>query len=80
MNAGFARKAISDDLRELLYFCGLIDNWHCKTKEVDSKGKPCYRLQTDVGDIIVYSPSSIYLKGTRFKSLLSIRHELFKYL
>lgn len=80
MNAAFIRKLVSDDLRETLFFCGLIKDWHCKTKETDTKNKTFYRLDTTIGDIFVYGPKQIYIQGQKFSSIDLVRQELSKYL
>jgi hypothetical protein len=80
MNAAFNRKMVSDELRETLFFCGLIKDWHCKIKEVDSKNKPRYRLETTIGDIFVYGPKQIFIKDQKLSSMFLVRQELYKYL
>jgi hypothetical protein len=80
MNNAFLRKLASDDLRETLMFCGLVDSPDCKTKSVDSKGKTRYVFNTYIGDIIVYGHNSIYIKGKRFPSMNQVKYELIKYL
>jgi len=80
MNAAYIRKMVSDELRETLFFCGLIKDWHCKTRETDSKNKTRYRMETTIGDIFVYGPRQIYFKDQKFSSLDSMRQELGRYL
>ena len=79
INAAFARKMCSDELRETLMWCGFAKEYHCKTKEVDSKGKPRYRLDTKLGEILVYGPKSIYMRGKKYTSLNMVRYELGRY-
>ena len=76
MNAGYFRMLVSEELRETFFWCGLIKSWNCKTKEIDSKNKPFYRLQTGLGDVLVYGPRAIYMKGEKFTSVDSIKQEL----
>lgn len=80
MNEAFLRKLISDEVRETLMFCGFVDSYHCKTKELDSKGKTRYTFQTNIGPVMVYGSKSIYVNGKRFPSITQARNELGKYL
>jgi len=80
MNAAYLRKLISDELRETLLFCGFVENYDCKTKEVDKKGKTRYRFETEIGPVYVYSQKAIYINGKKFPSLTQARVELGKYL
>jgi hypothetical protein len=70
MNNAFARKLVADELRETLAFCGLIEEWHCKTKEVDKSGKTFYTLDmSKLGKIKVYSPKFILINDVKVTSL-----------
>lgn len=80
MNDAYLRKLISDELRETLLFCGLVHEYHCKTKEVDKAGKTRYRFDTEIGPMFVYSAKSIYINGKRFPSLTQARVEIGKHL
>ncbi len=80
MNDAYLRKLISDELRETLLFCGFVDTYHCKTKEVDKNGKTRYRFDTTIGPMFVYSSKSIYICGKRVPSLTQARVEIGKYL
>ena len=74
MNNAFARKVVADELRETLAFCGLIEEWHCKTKEVDKSGKTFYTLDmSNLGKIKVYSPRFILINDVKVKSLREAR-------
>ncbi|NBP03006.1 MAG: hypothetical protein EBU90_23415 [Proteobacteria bacterium] len=79
MNSAFARKFVSDELRESLLWCGLVDNYHCKTKKVEG-GKTYYELETKIGKVYVYSPNSIKINNERVKSLTQAKQLLVKYL
>jgi len=76
MNNAFMRKIVSDELRETLIFGGIVDDYHCKTKEVDSKGKTRYRFETMIGEILVYGPKAIYIMGNKFDSLAKAKQEV----
>jgi len=80
MNEAFLRKVISDEVRETLMFCGFVENFHCKTKEVDKNGKTRYTFNTNIGPVMVYGSKSIYVNGKKFPSLTQARNELGKYL
>lgn len=80
MNDAYLRKLISDELRETLLFSGLVNEYHCKTKEKDSKGKTRYTFITKIGPMYVYSSKSIYINGKKFPSLTQARVEIGKYL
>ena len=80
MNAAYFRKLVSDEIRETFFWCGLLSSWDCKSKETDTKNKPFYRLQTGLGDVLVYGPKSIYVQGQKFSSIDLVRQELSKYL
>jgi hypothetical protein len=70
MNNAFARKMVADELRETLALCGLIEEWHCKTKEVDKSGKTFYTLDmSKLGKIKVYSPKFILINDVKVTSL-----------
>ena len=74
MNNAFARKMCADELRETLAFCGLIEEWHCKTKEVDKSGKTFYTLDmSKLGKIKVYSPKFILINDVKMTSLREAR-------
>ena len=74
MNNAFARKMVADELRETLAFCGLIEEWHCKTKEVDKSGKTFYTLDmSKLGKIKVYSPKFILINDVKMTSLREAR-------
>ena len=79
MNANWLRKIISDEIRETFMFCGFVDNYHCKTKEKDSKGKTRYRLSTALGDVLIYGPKAIYVSGQKYPSVSSMKDGLIKY-
>jgi hypothetical protein len=79
MNAAYFRKLVSDEIRETFFWCGLLSSWDCKSKETDTKNKPFYRLQTGLGDVLVYGPKSIYLKDKKHVSVDSIKQELKRY-
>jgi hypothetical protein len=76
MNASYFRKLVCDELRETFFWCGLLSSWDCRSEDVDSKGKPFYRLQTGLGDVLVYGPKSIYLNDKKHVSIDSIKQEL----
>lgn len=80
MNDAYLRKLISDEMRETLLFSGLVQDYHCKTKEKDSSGKTRYRFDTEIGPVFVYSSKSIYINGKRFPSLTQARVEIGKHL
>lgn len=80
MNNGFLLKITSDELRETLYFCNLIADFNCKIKEKDEKGKTRYRLKTLIGDIYVYSPKVIYIKGNKFTSIDNFKRALIPFI
>jgi len=80
MNEAYLRKLISDEVRETLMFCGFVDSYHCKTKELDNKGKTRYTFKTSIGPVMVYGSKSIYVNGKRFPSITQARYELGKYL
>jgi hypothetical protein len=80
MNENYLRKLISDEVRETLLFCGMVENYHCKTKEVDKNGKTRYTFNTTIGPVFVYGSKSIYVNGKRFPSLTQARIEIGKYL
>jgi hypothetical protein len=81
MNTAFARKMVSDDLRETLMFAGLVDDYHCKTKVLDNKGKTKhYELKTHFGTCKVVSPKIIYVNDKKFTSLYQARKEIYKWL
>lgn len=70
MNANWFRKLVSDELREMILWAGLADKYEgIKSKETDKKGKTFYRLTTNIGDIIVYSPKVIYVNGYKCHSV-----------
>lgn len=70
MNANWFRKLVSDELREMVLWAGLADKYEgMKSKETDKKGKTFYRLTTNIGDIIVYSPKVIYVNGHKCHSV-----------
>jgi hypothetical protein len=78
MNAAYGRKIVSDELRETLMFCGLIEDFHCKTRVTE--GRAHYRLDTKVGPMYVYSPRSFDINGEKAKSLNEVKYLLIKYL
>lgn len=78
MNAAYGRKIASDELRETLMFCGLVDEYHCKTKVTE--GRAHYRLDTKVGPMYVYSSRSFVINGEKAKSLHEAKFLLIKYL
>lgn len=80
MNKNYLRKLISDEMRETLLFCGFVEDFHCKTKEVDQKGKTRYRFETTIGTICVYDVKSIYINDKKFPSLTQAKYELGRYL
>jgi len=80
MNEAYLRKLTSDEVRETLMFCGFVDTYHCKTKELDKNGKASYTFKTNIGPVIVNGSKSIYVNGKRFPSLTQARYELGKYL
>ena len=80
MNDAYLRKLISDELRETLMFCGMVNDFHCKTKEKDQKEKTRYRFETSIGTMLVYSSKSIYINGKKFNSITQARAEIGKYL
>ena len=80
MNEAYLRKLTSDEVRETLMFCGFVDTYHCKTKELDKSGKTRYTFNTNIGPVMVYGSKSIYVNGKRFPSLTQARYELGKYL
>ena len=75
MNAAYFRMLVADELRETFFWCGL-SSWNCKTKEIDSKNKPFYRLQTGLGDVLVYGPRAIYMKDKKYASIDDVKQEL----
>jgi hypothetical protein len=80
MNANYLRKLVSDDLREVLMFLGLVKEYHCKTKVLDKKGKPeYYSFDTYVGECRVYSSKTIYINNIKCHSLDAARRELYRY-
>ena len=80
MNENYLRKLISDEMRETLLFCALVNDYHCKSKEVDKNGKTFYNFNTTIGPVLVYGSKSIYVNGKRFPSLTQARAEIGKYL
>jgi len=80
MNANWLRKIVSDEVRETFMFCGFVEDYHCKTKEKDSKGKTRYRLSTVLGDVLIYGPKTIYIGKEKFSSVSSMKDGLIKYL
>lgn len=80
MNASYHRKIVSDEFRETLIFCGLVDNYHCKTKEKDKKGATRYSFDTKLGNIYIYSPKSIYIHNKKLNSLYAAKQYLVNYL
>lgn len=78
MNAAYLRKIVSDELRETLMFCGLVKDYHCKTKVTE--GKAHYRFDTNVGPMYVYSSRSFDINGEKAKSLFEAKQLLIKYL
>lgn len=79
MNAAYFRKLVSDEIRETFFWCGLLPSWNCKSKDVDSKGKSYYRLNTNIGDVLIYGPKSIFLNDKKHTSVDSIKQELKQY-
>jgi hypothetical protein len=81
MNANWFRKLVSDEIREMLMWAGLADNYHSiKTKEVDSKGKTFYRLKMNCGEILVYSNKALYVNSYKCHSVNECkRHIQFHY-
>jgi hypothetical protein len=81
MNNAYARKMVSDELRETLMFAGLVDDYHCKTKVLGSDGKTRhYELKTHFGTCKVVSPKNIYVNDKKFTSLYLARKEIYKFL
>ena len=82
MNANWYRKLISDELREMLMWAALADNYDSiKTKETDKKGKTFYRLKMSKGEILVYSPKVIYVNEHKCHSIGECkRHIQYKYI
>lgn len=77
MNANWLRKLVSDEIREVLMWAGLADNYHSiKTKEVDKKGKTFYRLKMNCGEILVYSPKAIYVNKYRCSSVSECKRQI----
>lgn len=77
MNNAFARKLVADELRETLAFCGLIEEWHCKTKEVDKSGKTFYTLDMNkLGKIKVYSPKFILINDFKVTSVSEAKRHI----
>lgn len=79
MNKAWARKFVSDELRETFIFSDLVDNYHCKTKKVQN-GKTWYEFDTKIGKALVFSSNHIIINGEKFKSLTQARNGLIKYL
>jgi len=64
MNAAWFRKLASDELCETLMYGALAKDYKSiKTKETDNKGKTFYRLKMTGGEILVYSPKTIYINS-----------------
>ena len=78
MNAAYLRKLVSDEFRETLMFCGLVEDYHCKTKVTE--GKAHYRFDTKVGTMQVFSSRSFVINGEKAKSLYEAKNLLIKYL
>ena len=79
MNNSWLRKLISDEMRESLLFCGLVDNYHCKTKVVE-KNKTYYVIDSSIGKVEIYSSKHIKINGERFNSINQARESLARYL
>jgi hypothetical protein len=80
MNASYHRKIVSDEFRETLIFCGLVNDYHCKTKEKDSKGATRYSFDTKLGNVYVYAPNAIYIHNKKFNSLYAAKEYIGKQL
>lgn len=81
MNANWFRKLVSDELREMLLWAGLAEDYQSiKTKEIDKKGKTFYRLKMNCGEILVYSPKVIYVNDYKCQSVNECkRHIQYRY-
>lgn len=79
MNDAYFRKIVSDEIRETLIFCGFVDDYHCKTKENDSKGKTRYRFETTIGQVLVYSYKLIFINDKKFTSVNNFKLHLINY-
>lgn len=81
MNAGYMRKLVSDEFREILMFLDLVESYHCKTKVLDNKGKCThYSFDTRIGECKVYSPKMIHINTTKCNSLTQARKMLYNYI
>lgn len=81
MNAGYLRKLVSDEFREILMFAGLVDDYHCKTKVLDDKGKTLYyTFKTKIGECRVQSSRTIFVNAVKCGNLHEARQEIYKYL
>jgi len=77
MNANWFRKLVSDEIRETIMWAGLANKHEgMKSKETDKKGKTFYRLITDIGDILVYSPKVIYVNGHKCHSVAEAKRHI----
>ena len=79
MNAAYHRSLVCEELCETLMWGNLVHKFdEFKTKEKDKKGVQHYKLTMKNGQVLVYSPKSIFIDGNKFTSLSSAKAYLQK--
>ena len=73
-------KLASDELREVLMFCGQVKDFHCKTKMQDKKGKTHYKIETNFGEALVYSSKLMYINNVKVNSISEARNQIYRYI
>jgi len=79
MNANYFRSLACEELCETLMWGDLVHNFSSfKTKDKDRKGQTFYRLSMRNGEVLIYSPKSIFVNGQKCTSVDSARLHLQK--
>ena len=81
MNANYFRSLACEELCETLMWGDLVDDFGTfRSKEKDKKGQTFYRLSMKSGEVLVYSPKSIFINGQKHTSVAAAKVYLQKIL
>lgn len=74
MNANYFRSLVCEELCETLMWGDLVDDFRTfRSKETDKKGQTFYRLSMKSGEVLVYSPKSIFIDRQKFTSVAAAK-------
>lgn len=74
MNANYFRSLVCEELCETLMWGDLVHDFSTfKSKDTDRKGQTFYRLTMKEGEVLIYSPKSIFVNGKKHTSVASAK-------